>query len=75
MAEVAYADKGKAELKYAPLKLMPEKKGGSEVVVAGEASVQEALSSVAAKKLVTDVAAQADMLVGRASSSVFQTLA
>jgi hypothetical protein len=59
-------DKGKAELKYAPLKLLPEKKGASEVVVAGETSVQEALTSVGAKKLVTDVAAQVDMLVGRA---------
>src|SRR5690606_5975502 len=58
-------DKSITVLKHAPLKLVPEKKG-AEVVVAGEAAVEAALTSTGALKLVTDVIAEADKLMARA---------
>ncbi len=63
-------DKTSTVLGYAPLKLAPEKKDGT-VIIAGEAAVQAALTSSAALKLVTDVAAEMDRLISRAEDQLW----
>lgn len=63
------ADKAKAELKHAPLKLALEKNEKDfTIALNGEAAIEAALMSAAALKLVDDVIAKADALMDRAEN-------
>lgn len=63
------ADKAKAELKHAPLKLAVEKdEKNFTIALNGEAAIEAALISTAALKLVDDVILKADALMDRAEN-------